>query len=278
MPHFNLNAGPQERPLRRPPNDRLPNISGTEQLILCFITCFYSGIHIFGWHFKFATAAEKYLWRASSLTHLFATWLFWVIDRHQSWERRGHYALAWTYIILPFRWKHIRRASSPSARCSAPEMQAEEGGSMDVLQQRRTESAATLLGMSDGGAVGATDDHCTKRPAPTAVQSVDADGCTATKSNEVSYSSTAFTITANDDAVIPNPKKSSTATTDDVVEKLEGYEDYVVPMYKVVFMTTVTLCYTIARIYLLVEIFLAFRALPVEQYADVDWATLIPHI
>jgi hypothetical protein len=49
-------------------------------------------------------------------------------------------------------------------------------------------------------------------------------------------------------------------------------------MYEAVFMTTVTLCYTIARVYLLAEIFLAFEALPVEQYADVDWAALLPHI
>jgi hypothetical protein len=49
-------------------------------------------------------------------------------------------------------------------------------------------------------------------------------------------------------------------------------------MYEAVFMTTVTLCYTIARVYLLAEIFLAFGALPVEQYADVDWAALLPHI
>jgi hypothetical protein len=133
-------------------------------------------------------------WRASSLTRLFTTWLFWVIDRHQPRARRGHDALSWTHISLLFGWKHIRRASSRSARRSALEMQTEEGRSMDVLQRRRTKSAATLPSRSKGGAVSATDDHCSNRPAPTPVQSVDADGCTTAKSNEVSYSNTTSRI------------------------------------------------------------------------------------
>lgn len=75
----------------------------------------------------------------------------------------------------------------------------------------------------------------------------------------------------------PEREKSSKAENRDI-EALEQYDTYVVPVYEVVVMTTITSCYAIARTYLLVEVFLAFRALPVEQYADINWSSLIPHI
>lgn len=197
MPHFKLRCGPQERPLQRLPNDRLPDINGFEQAILFFITMIYSGIHTIGWHFSFATLPEKFLWRTCAITHLLATFSFWIIDRHQSWHNRGLYSLAMYRILNPRTWRR------PRERCHGP---------ASSEHQQDTEKG---------------------------------------------------TVTAN---------------TKEAVSVAEGYTSYRVPMYEVVFMTTVTALYAIARMYLLVEVFLALRSLPESAYADVNWSNYFPHV
>ncbi|KAJ9611339.1 hypothetical protein H2200_004523 [Cladophialophora chaetospira] len=224
MTHFGVRCGPQERPLPRLPNDRLPDISGSEQILLFFITMFYSAIHTIGWHFTFATAIEMYFWRAAGLTHLAATGAFWVIDRHQSWHHRGYYKLALKRILYPRRtWREI--------------------------QKHRRRRANGLCSISTIG------------------------------SGEQTHSSSADVT----NVVPPKPECTPRPITDvetglSAEEILQGYVSYSVPMYEIVFMTTVTSLYALARLYLLIEVFLGLRALPAGAYLTVQWSNFFPHI
>lgn len=257
MPHFNFTSRLQKRPLERLPNDRLPNIAGPYQAILCTITCIYSGIHIFGWNYKFASRIERTLWRVSSVTQLVATFLFWVIDRHHSWSRRGFYILAWRFVTSPSKWTPSRRFKC-IAQCISN--RTEQGG---MNYKKDTDPAAgTKSTVSTASTPTSPADKVPAEPEtqvdPTAV-----------------HIEMAAVVTSG--TLPPEREKSCKAENRDI-EALEQYDTYVVPVYEVVVMTTITSCYAIARTYLLVEVFLAFRALPVEQYADINWSSLIPHI
>jgi hypothetical protein len=66
MAFFNLRCDARERPLRRFPNDRFPDISTGVKFCLFCTTLAYAALHLIGWNFSFPTGAEQHLWRISS--------------------------------------------------------------------------------------------------------------------------------------------------------------------------------------------------------------------
>ncbi|KAI4121746.1 MAG: hypothetical protein LQ338_006191 [Usnochroma carphineum] len=51
-----------------------------------------------------------------------------------------------------------------------------------------------------------------------------------------------------------------------------------IPVWEVIVMTPVTLVYTIARTYIIIEVFLSQRSLPAGAFDTVQWSEFIPHI
>ncbi len=51
-----------------------------------------------------------------------------------------------------------------------------------------------------------------------------------------------------------------------------------IPVWEVVIMTPVTVVYTVARTYIVIEVFLSQRSLPVGAFDTVEWSQFIPHL
>ncbi|KAL8951766.1 MAG: hypothetical protein Q9222_002287 [Ikaeria aurantiellina] len=50
-----------------------------------------------------------------------------------------------------------------------------------------------------------------------------------------------------------------------------------IPVWEVIVMTPVTLVYTVARTYIVIEVFLSQRSLPVGAFESVQWSEFVPH-
>lgn len=91
MKFFNLRFDDPERPLRRFPNDRFPDIGTLEKFILFVLTSIFASIHMVGWNFSFQTHAELNLWRISSALVAGGTVAFWVIETIAARQRFGRW-------------------------------------------------------------------------------------------------------------------------------------------------------------------------------------------
>jgi hypothetical protein len=180
MPKIKIPCGPYERPVQRLPNDRLPHVKGFQQFTLFLITMVYSSIHTIEWNFTFATTSEKYLWRASALTHLLTT------------LHRGRYR--YTVHKLLQVWRTSRKESH---------------------------------------------------------------------SNEVEMSNIQQDI-----------ENGSTMTP----QVGPAYTSYKLPIWEDISASTVISLYTVARLYLLVEVFLGPRSMPESAYVSVQWSNFFPHV
>lgn len=50
-----------------------------------------------------------------------------------------------------------------------------------------------------------------------------------------------------------------------------------IPTWEIIIMTPVSVMYTLARTYIVVECFFGLRSLPATAYQDVEWLKLVPH-
>jgi hypothetical protein len=107
---INMPVGPHERPMPRFGNDRLPNLNGRYETLLCFATLVYAAIHLAGWNFVFPTRAERILWRASSVFIFGNTAVFWICETAAAWHRKGRWQRFFYRIFDPGRMEEVELA------------------------------------------------------------------------------------------------------------------------------------------------------------------------
>ena len=63
----------------------------------------------------------------------------------------------------------------------------------------------------------------------------------------------------------------------DTMEKKRREMEFI-PLWEVVIMSPVTIVYTLARTYIIVEVFVSLRSLPSGAFNSVNWSNFIPHV
>lgn len=72
------------------------------------------------------------------------------------------------------------------------------------------------------------------------------------------------------------PKRSGGIQRIDTMEKRRREKEFI-PLWEVIIMSPVTLVYTLARAYIVVEVFVSLRSLPAGAFESVQWSDFIPH-
>ena len=73
------------------------------------------------------------------------------------------------------------------------------------------------------------------------------------------------------------PKRSGGLHRMNTMEKRMREREFI-PMWEVIIMSPVTMVYTIARTYIVVEVFVSLRSLPVGAFDSVQWSNYIPNV
>ncbi|KAJ5794349.1 hypothetical protein N7457_000948 [Penicillium paradoxum] len=109
MGFFGLRFDDRERPLRRFPNDRFPDIGTFEKFTLFCLTSAFASFHLIGWYFAFPSRVEQILWRISSSIVTGATVLYWVLETIAARQRYGRWDkyLIWLRLKKPHPHRHI---------------------------------------------------------------------------------------------------------------------------------------------------------------------------
>ncbi|KAL9101280.1 MAG: hypothetical protein Q9163_003452 [Psora crenata] len=73
------------------------------------------------------------------------------------------------------------------------------------------------------------------------------------------------------------PKREGTLARMNTMEKRKREREFV-PLWELIVMSPVTMFYTLARTYIVVEVFVSLRALPPGAFNTVEWSNFIPHL
>jgi hypothetical protein len=113
MGFFGLRFDDRERPLRRFPDDRFPDIGTFEKFTLFCMTSAFASVHLIGWCFTFPSHIELMLWRSSSAIVTGATVSYWVCETIAARQRFGR----WDKYLIWLRLKEPphRIISDPEA-------------------------------------------------------------------------------------------------------------------------------------------------------------------
>ena len=103
MGFFGLHLDDRERPLRRFPNDRFPDIGTLEKFTLFCLTSAFASFHLIGWYFVFPSWIEQILWRVSSSIVTGTTVLYWIFETIAARQRFGRWDkyLIWLRLKKP---------------------------------------------------------------------------------------------------------------------------------------------------------------------------------
>ncbi|OAL54202.1 hypothetical protein IQ07DRAFT_584782 [Pyrenochaeta sp. DS3sAY3a] len=188
MGFLNLRCDHPERPLRKFPNDRFPDIGTYEKFALFCLTSAYAASHLVAWNFWFPSRIELLLWRISSSVFAGVTVFFWVFETIAARQRFGR----WDKYLI---WLKLKKAPQKA--------EAEDG-------------------------------------------------------------------------------KSAGPTRQDTLQRLDDFEQEQrkakpILMWEIALLLPIVFMYTAARAYMIIEVFVSLREVPVGVYKTVEFAQLIPH-
>lgn len=103
MGYVNLRCDNRERPLRKFPNDRFPDICTQEKFALFCMSSAYAATHLIPWNFSFPTRTELLLWRICASIFTGVTVSFWVFETIAARQRFGRWDkyLIWLRLKKP---------------------------------------------------------------------------------------------------------------------------------------------------------------------------------
>ncbi|KAF2274461.1 uncharacterized protein EI97DRAFT_495246 [Westerdykella ornata] len=138
MRFFNLRCDNPERPLRRFPNDRFPDICTWEKFALFCMTSAYAATHMIPWKLAFPTRQEKMLWRISALIFTCVTVFFWVFETVAVRQRFGR----WDKYLI---WLRLKKPTEcVAADEEAPPKRVRTVDQLDAFE-REQQNAKPLL-------------------------------------------------------------------------------------------------------------------------------------
>ncbi|KAJ5585312.1 uncharacterized protein N7459_005112 [Penicillium hispanicum] len=139
MSFFNLRFDDRERPLRRFPNDRFPDIATVEKFILFCTTSAFASLHLIGWCFTFPSRIELILWRVSSSIVAGATVSFWVFETIAARQRFGR----WDKYLI---WLRLKKAQTISEHDEESGVKRENSVSrLDAFEKEQRKAKPILI-------------------------------------------------------------------------------------------------------------------------------------
>ncbi|KAK3938141.1 hypothetical protein QBC46DRAFT_365702 [Diplogelasinospora grovesii] len=131
----------RERPLRRFPNDRFPDIGTAEKSALFCMTSAYAAFHLIGRYFTFPTRLELMLWRISSSLVTATTVFSWVFETVAARHRFGR----WDKYLI---WMCLQEPHQELAAGADPEVGVKRTDTLhklDAFEQEQQKAKPILI-------------------------------------------------------------------------------------------------------------------------------------